>query len=162
MVQGFESVLALLIAVARRVGARGVPVLAGYDHADAVYGTGRHAQVATGTVVGQYGMHQFVGTHNGVDRAGLYAQRATYTVGFVDDGNPVRERFAAVGIQRPFGSLQQGGQGMYAVLATRRATIDVFAIQCDGVRIRATTVVAAFRALGLREHRINAVDEQGR
>ena len=48
----------------------------------------------------------FVGTDDGVNRAGLDTERTAYAVGFVDNGKTYRLVFATGQVQRDFVALQ--------------------------------------------------------
>jgi hypothetical protein len=93
---------------------------------------------------------------NGINRAGLYAQRAAYAGGFVDDG----DRFGfwnGLAAERFKFHAQQIGQFMYAFLSAGRAFVNVS--HAFGYRgsIGFASRESALSALGLRQNGIDFI-----
>jgi hypothetical protein len=121
------------------------------SHLNAVNGTGWQAQITTGAPIGQHGMHAFVGANDGIDRAGLNAKGAAYTVLFVDDGNP-QGTGLATGTINGFGlAIKQMGQFDDTFLAAWGATVDISMALGQGLGVRSAALVTALSALRLRQ-----------
>ena len=104
-------------------------------------------------------MHLFGGSCDGIHRTGLNAQGAAYAGAFVDDG----KGFCfgnRVFTERLELHAQQFGQFPDALLATRRAAVDVGFPRRDGRGIRLASRVAALPALGLRQDVVDLVHQR--
>ena len=64
-------------------------------HFDAVDGTGRQAQLATGAAIGEHRVHEFLRADDGVDGTGRQTAGAADAASFIDPGN-LRRRFDAM------------------------------------------------------------------
>jgi hypothetical protein len=120
-------------------------------------GQGCHAQVAAGAQVGQDGVHQLGRADDGVDRAGLDAQRAADAQRFVDIGDRARPLQAVDGIERNDFAAGDRRQPRDAFGAARRALVDVGRAGGDRFRVGAAAVIAALGALRLRQDVFDAI-----
>jgi hypothetical protein len=74
--------------------------LFGYGlHADAIDWAGRKAQFAAGAFGSNDGVHVLSRAQYSIDRASLYAQRAPYACGLIDESHGFGFRYAVFGIQ---------------------------------------------------------------
>ena len=69
---------------------------------NAVDWTNRNTQLAACAISFYDGMHAFIAAHNGIGRAGIYAQRATNAPVFVNDCKSARCFYAVVWVERNF------------------------------------------------------------
>ena len=129
-------------------------------HADAVNRTGRNAELATGAVSLQNGMHQLVAAHDRIDRTCLEAQRATDAPGFVDDGHRTRRFSAVVQIERPRRQASDASKALDAFGASRRTLIDGRFATGDGMGISRAIGIRAARALRLRQGGVDATGKR--
>ena len=130
-------------------------------HMDAIDGTGFKTKLATRAFAFNHCMHALGGAKDGIDRTGLNTQCATDADLLIDDrhhgGVLLFTDFLIQGDRVP---PQQVGQGLYASLASRRATIDLCFTCSNGFGIGATTGIAALSALGLRKEGIDLIDDR--
>ena len=136
-------------AAARQLGQR--------QHLDAVDRTGWHAQLAAGASVDQHRVHELGGADDGVDRTGLDAQRATDAQFLADEGRGARLLGAVGWIEGLERHVQQRRECANPRFAARRALVDVGLAARDRLGIRPAARVAAFRALRLRQQRVDLV-----
>ena len=130
-------------------------------HADAIDRARRHAQFAAGALIRQHSVHLLVRTQDGVHRAGLDTQGASYAPGFVDNGKHLGTDGPMGGIERHIRPDQQLSQRPDAGIATRWTLVDASFARCQRFRIRAAALVAALGALRLRQDGINMLGECG-
>ncbi|MNY11673.1 hypothetical protein D3C86_1447150 [compost metagenome] len=139
------------------VGLRGGPrgparLFARYrNHVDAVHRARCHAEITAGAPVGQHGVHLLGCAGDGIDRAGLYAERAANAARFVDTRHGPRLLHAVLGVQRTRRHAEQGGQPHDALGAARRAAVGRRLAPGHGLGVRAAAVEPTFGALGLRQ-----------
>jgi hypothetical protein len=131
----------------------------GLQH-NAIDRAGRYAAFATGAIVGDYCVHQFVRTDDGIDRANLDAFSASNAVCFDDARQRARFFDTVFRVQRYGCVTKQRSKLHNARIATRWASIDVGVTVGDRLSVRATTVIAALFALRLRQQGIDAVGER--
>src|SRR5471032_2580846 len=128
-----------------------------WTHFDAIHRARRHAQVTTGAFIDDNGVHQLRRADNRIHRAGLYALGAADAFGLADVGNLRRCR-AATDVQfqhRHFQQIRQGGDGF---AAARRALVDRLAAG-NAFGVGLASGMAALAALGLRQERIDALNQ---
>ena len=123
---------------------------------NAVDRANRHAQRTTGAVRGNHGMHELVGTQNGVGRAGIDAQRAANAPVFVDARQSARRLAAVDWVQRAQRLPRDMRQPGNAFGPPRRALVNAGRTRSNGLGITGAVRVPAPRALGLRQGGINA------
>jgi hypothetical protein len=97
---------------------------------------------------------------DGIDRAGLDAQRAAYTRLFINYGNSRRFFHSIFGVQRQRFPAQQTSQGKDSGCTTRRALVDFSLPRCDGLCIGAATLEIALATLRLRKQTVNAIHQR--
>ena len=148
----------------RMVGSRGadmrvVPCEVGRNHADAIDRAGWHAQLATGAKIGDDIVHALARADDRIDRTCLYAERATDAQGLVDDGEREWLLDSVCRIQRHRNATHDVRDTRDAGFAARGTLVDLCIASRDRGRIRAAAVKAALPALGLRQNRVDAIDE---
>ena len=102
------------------------------------------------------GVHQLIGTQDGIGRTGLDAQRAANAPVFIYQRQRARAFGAMCGVkwaQRLAGERSQAG---HACLAARRALVYACFALGDGLRVMRAIRKAAARAVRLRQSGINA------
>ena len=92
---------------------------------DALDRAGRQAEFAAGTLLGNDGVHLLGSADDGIDRAGLDAQRAADTGVFVDDGDLFRLFFS---VERLDFAAKQVGQTLNAFSAAGWTLVDFLAL----------------------------------
>jgi hypothetical protein len=100
-------------------------------------------------------VHELKAADNRIDRAGLDAEGAADTTGFINPGQLPRTLLAVDGIQRQCGQPCQRTEFLNSGLATWGALIDVGVSGGNGVGVITTTGIAATRALRLRQNGVN-------
>ncbi|AJK47331.1 hypothetical protein BGL_1c28530 [Burkholderia plantarii] len=154
-----------VVARARVVGlllAPGIPAGAlarDRNQGDAVDRARRHAEIAAGAERGHHRMHLLRRTDDRIHRAGLHAERAADAELFVDHGEQARVFLAVLDGERDHGLAEQRGEAFDALMAAGRALVVAGAAGGDRLGIRATAVVAALRALRLRQQIFDAIRE---
>jgi hypothetical protein len=134
------------------------PVAARIDHRDAIHRAGRQTEVATGAARSDHRVHALRRADDRIDRTRIDAERTADAQRLVDDGD-LQWPFAPVRrIQRQVRPLQQRGKLRDADCAAGRALVDLGAAG-DRLRIRAAALVAALRALRLRQQRVDVLDK---
>ena len=129
------------------------------NHIDAVHRAGIDTEVATGTFVGYHRMHLFGGAEDGVHGASLDALCAADTLVFAYKGDGFdRLCLAVLFIQAGGLDIEQAGDGIDCGLTARRAFIDGFALG-DALGVRAAAGMTALAALGLRQQRVDLIDD---
>jgi hypothetical protein len=103
-------------------------------------------------------VHFFEPANNRIDWTGGDAEGAADALARVDEGEQGRTSLATFWIKGQFGLASEGRQGSNAVRATRGAAVDGGSLENNGLRIGPAGLVAAARALGLRQDRINGLD----
>src|SRR5690625_6389179 len=106
------------------VGVCSGPLDGGWLHLDTVNRAGGHTKLATCAVLGDDCVHELVGTNDGINRAGLYAQCAADAVGLVNHRHQYRAKLPASGVKGLLGLAGQGSYFGYALRATRRAAVN--------------------------------------
>ena len=137
------------------------PGTSGRSQCDAIDRAWRHAQLAPGAERRQNGMHSFLRTEDRVDGAGSDTQSAADASCLVNDGHKERMRLATFRVERFGDAPGQCRKRDDDCIAPRRAAIDVRCAVRYGVGIRSACRKPATRALGLRQHCVNAVGEEG-
>ena len=125
---------------------------------NALHRAGRDAEIATGTFAADHGMHLLGSTENGIDRTGLYAQRATDTNLFINNHDCFVTVLAVFGVQWLGVFSEQVGKCLYGTFAARRTLVDISLVCGDGFRIRTTAGIGALAALGLWQQLVNLVN----
>jgi hypothetical protein len=97
---------------------------------------------------------------DGIDRAGLDAERAADAGRLVDDRHLLGFFDPVLGRQRLELLAQQVGQLAHAFVAARRALVDFGCPVGDCLRVGLATGKAALAALCLRQHRVDLVDQR--
>ena len=105
-------------------------------------------------------MHLLGRAQDGVDRAGLDAQRAADAQALVDVGDRARTLDAIDRVDRDDRAPGRRSQAPDAFDAAGRTLVDVGVARCDGVGIRPAGGVAALGALGLRQQVLEDVGER--
>ena len=131
------------------------------DQVDAVDRARGQAQFAAGAGVADHGVHAFGCTDNGVDRAGEDALHAADAFVFADPCELHWGFVAALRVERQDFASEQFGECDDTGAAAWRAAIDRRFAACDRAGIRSTCGIAATRALGLRQQRVDAAGEFG-
>jgi hypothetical protein len=127
-------------------------------HVDAFDRAGGQAQFATGALLGDDRVHLLGGADDGIDRAGLDAQRAADAGVLVDDRHLLR---LFLGFQRLDFAAEQVGQALHAFHAARRAQVDVaFIALGDGFGVGLAAGEAALAALRLRQDGFDLLDQR--
>src|SRR5580704_4035364 len=127
------------------------------DHADTVDGAGRDAQLAAGTKCRHHRVHLALCTDDGVHRARrqtLGTADARLLVNLRDDEWALR---AIGGIEGQHRTLQQRGECGDRLCATGRALVELRAAGGERFSVGAAAAIAAARALGLRQQRIDVI-----
>ena len=118
---------------------------------DAINWADGHAQLATGAIRLDDGVHAFVGADDGIGRAGLDAQGAANAPLLVDDGHGARPFLTVRGTQTAWWLPGETRQSRNALLAARWALVDGRFTLGEGVGVALTVGVAATGALRLRQ-----------
>ena len=144
-----------------RAGNRGVawqplPGRSHGNHDDAVHRAGGDAELTTGAPARQSRVHQARGADNGIDRAGLDAERTADAVRLIDDGDFNGPVGAAFRIQREYVAFKQSGELDDPGRATRRAAIDRRFAAGNRVSVGPASRIAALRALRLGKQVVDA------
>jgi hypothetical protein len=124
------------------------------DEIDAVHRTRGQAQLASGALVCDHGVHYLRRPDDGIDGAGLDAQRAADAVGFVDARDQRSLVFAPRRIERQRRRSGACRKLAYDPIAARRASVDGRIPGRHGFSVRAATIEAALPALRLGQLRI--------
>jgi hypothetical protein len=127
-----------------------------WNHAYAVDGAGRNAQLATRAFGGNDGVHALARAHDGVGRAGGQAARAADAGRLVDPCNQWGSFRAAAGIERQRGPAEQGGEFADQGASARRAAVERGFSARERVRVGPAGVESAAAALRLRQSRVDA------
>jgi len=163
-----EARLPARVARARCVGLRGRPGVpaggagAGFLQRDAVHRAHRQAQLAAGAVGLDHGVHALGRADDRVHRAGLDAQRAADARGFLDVDDAARRLVAERRVERQFGLPELVREPADALGTAGRALVQLRLAGGECVGVRAAVGVAAARALGLRQQRVQALRERKR
>jgi hypothetical protein len=125
---------------------------------DAVHRARRNAQIATGALAFDHGVHVLGRAEDRVHRAGLDAQRAADAGLLIDvnDGFFLFD-FAVFCVQRFGVDAEQVGERMNRDLTAGRALIDIGLAFRDGFGVWPAAGEGALAALGLRQQRIDPV-----
>jgi hypothetical protein len=106
-------------------------------------------------LIGQYCVHELKAADNRVDRAGLDAEGAADTAGFINPGQLPRTLLAVGGVERQHGQPCQRTEFLNSGQATWGALVDVGVSGGDRVCVITTTGIAATRALRLWQNGVN-------
>ena len=135
------------------------PDAPGRDERDAIDRAWGHAQLASRAERRQNGVHSLRRADDRIGRAGVDAQRAADTGGFVDAGDLQRAGFTACAIERNDRAAGDGRELCDHGVRTGRAAIDRLAFE-DRLGVRTTAIVAAAPALCLRKDVVDTVDDR--
>lgn len=105
------------------------------------------------------GVHPFVSTDNGVYRANINAKCAADATALIDNSSYPWRMGPVFRIKRLRGTSQEFCQHIDGGLPARRTLIDLGFSSCNGRRIIDTARIATARALGLRQARIDPIDQ---
>ena len=130
-----------------------------FDHVDAIHRAGRKAQFAAGTEFREHGVHAFRGADDGIDRTRLNAQQAADAARLVYQCRSSWFFVAVRRVERLFRAAEQTRQFANDRRTARGALVDVGITLGERLRVRTTALVSAFRALGLRQQRVNDFDQ---
>ena len=125
---------------------------------DAVHRARRNAKFAACTAVFQHHVQLALCTDDGIDRAGRQAACATDAALRVDPHHLRRGLHATTRVQRQRGRVEQFGETLDGVTATRWAAVDGGLATGEGLRVGQAAVVTAAGALRLRQQRVNGFD----
>ena len=140
----------------RTIRVANVPVRG--HHPDAIDGAGREAELASGALLGDHGVHPLRRTDDRVDGTCGQASRAADAAVLVDDRGSRAGIGCKIRSDREFSPAQQLRQGANRAVSSRWTAIDRSAV-CDRFGIRQTTGVTALLALRLRQQRIDPIDQ---
>ena len=130
------------------------------NHANAVNGTGRQAEFATGAVGNDDRVHELASANDGIDRAGIDAPTAADTGLFVDYCTRAMLVFTAGRVERTWGNRKQSGQRRDGVRISGWTAVDIGPPDGDGLGIGAAVRIAAPRALCLGKTGIDPVNQR--
>ena len=105
------------------------------------------------------GVHSFISADNGVHRTNIYAKRAADTAALIDNSSYPRRVGPIFRIKRLHRTTQELCQLVNGGHPAGRTLIDLRLSVCNSLRIIDTARVAAARALGLRQARIDPIDQ---
>ena len=150
-------------SMARTRGGRVVarPVARSVNHLDAVDRARCDAELASRAEVRQHRVHAFRGTEDRIDRAGVDAKRAPDAALLVDDRDAKRLVHAAGSIERSSRSSRKPRKQRDRGFAAGRAAVDVGGAADDRLGVGTSALVAAARALRLRQCVIDTLDQGG-
>lgn len=129
----------------------------GVDERDAVDRAHRDAQLAARAHRIDDGVHVLCAAHDGVYRTGFEAQRAPDAPRLVDHREQSRAFLAAGGVKRQGRATGELGKPNDALLAARRAPVDLRFTARHGFGIGSAIGVSAARALRLRQSVVQRV-----
>ena len=157
MCGAFESGLSGLVS---RAGLSGVLVAPGSrrwhgNHLDAIDRARGHAEITARAPIGQDSVHAFVGTHNGVDWAGIYTQRAANAVLLLNERYAPGARCATFWINGFERSVQERGEFLGALIGPRGAAVDVALAKRECLCVGFASIKTTLGALRLRQQRID-------
>ncbi len=138
----------------------GVRCIGNGDHVNTLDRAGRNAEFAAGAKIFSNRVHLLGGTNDGIDGAGLYAECASDTDFFIDDGHLLRFLDAVFGREGLVFLAEQLGQFVNIFIAAGWSLIDVGLILGNRFGIRTATGEATLAALGLRQHAVNLFDQR--
>ncbi len=127
------------------------------DHADAIHRTRCNAQLAAGTQLGHDGVQETRRADDGIHGTGRQAFGATDAGLLVDHRDPRRRFHAVVRIQRQHRASQQLRERLDGRSAARRALVDGRVTLRDGAGVGQASLVAATRALRLRQQGVDGL-----
>ena len=133
--------------------AGGIP--AGVFELDAIHRAHRNAQLAPGAIGLDNGVHFLMGAHDGIGGAGLDAQRAADTPGFVDVRHGAWGFHTMLRTQRQWNLPCDGCEAGDALSAPGGALVDGHALFGNGLGVGGAVGIAAACALCLGQGRVD-------
>ena len=128
---------------------------------DAIHWTGRNAELTTGAVVSDDGVHVTRRTDYGIHRARLNAFRATDTRSFINECDRRLQWHDTETLIDIFGcAVQHTRKCMRGRLATRRTLINIRIARHQRSRIRTAPWEGAATALGLRQQLVDRINQR--